>query len=388
MLPLLDVPTMMVMTAAASFAMALALLIAPHERREGLGLWALAMLLNGLAFLLFALDGQGPRWVSNVLANTLLAGNFALALAAIEQFRGRARPWWRMALPVLAMALLCLRHVDDFTARVVIVGVVVPLQAAMMLHALWRPGPRLQQPTRGMWLLSAGLALQFIMFGLRGWRAGAGQFSASHLLQSGGLQSISLVLAFVVVLLSALGFILMAKARADAALHHLAMHDGLTGLANRRAVVQALERGLAQAARSGDGYALLLLDIDQFKLINDSHGHLTGDLVLRELAARLRGCVRAQDMAGRYGGEEFMVLLPGTSAEGARTVAEALRRTVQEQPFAGERGAIAATVSVGLGAIEAGGGDAPDATALIASADRALYAAKAGGRNRVEHDPG
>ncbi len=375
---------MMVMTAVASFAMAVALAAVAHERREGIGLWALALVLYGSGYALLALRGQVPSWASVVLANVLMSSALSINLAALEQFQGRPPPWRRMVLPVLVLAPALVVYAEDFQMRVVAVGIAVPLQAALLLHALWRPAPQM----RGALLLTAGLVLHIVMFAWRGWLAASGRAQITSLLQPGFLQSVSLVLAFFVVITMALGFILMAKERSDAAQRHMAMHDGLTGLLNRRALMQALERDLAQAARSGQAYALLLLDIDRFKAVNDTRGHLAGDQVLRHVSARLQASLRAQDVVGRYGGEEFMALLPGTGAEGARRLAEALRQAIEQAACPWEGGAIRVTISIGVGANPAGDGTPQAAMALIAAADRALYAAKEGGRNRVVHEPG
>jgi len=384
MLPALDVATMLLMTAVASFAMAGALAAVRPEQREGIGLWALALVLHGTCYVLYALRGQVPAWASVVLANALLSGSFALILGAIEQFHGRPAPWWRMVLPVAVLTLLFALYIDRFTTRVGMLGVVLSLQLLLMLWALWRPAPPAQ--VRGAWLLTAGLGLQVLLLTSRGWLVATGRAGVEQLMQASALQAVSFVAAFVVVILASLGFILMAKDRSDAAHRHLAAHDALTGLANRRALMQMLERGVAHATRTQQECALLLLDIDHFKAINDTHGHLGGDQVLRHVAEVLRTRVRAQDFVGRYGGEEFMVLLPGTGREGALQLAETLRQAVADSACPLPGGAIATTISIGVCAGAAGlRGSAP---ALVQCADQALYAAKAAGRNRVEYRQG
>jgi diguanylate cyclase (GGDEF)-like protein len=131
--------------------------------------------------------------------------------------------------------------------------------------------------------------------------------------------------------------------------------------------------------------AVALADLDHFKQVNDGHGHLTGDALLRRTAQVIADELRSTDGVGRYGGEEFLVVLPETGLEGAWSVAEKIRRRVQETAVTAEGGAvIRATLSIGLASLEdcraAGGGSARD---LIAAADRSLYEAKGGGRNRV-----
>lgn len=350
------------------------------ERREGIGLWALGLVLHAVTYLLYGLRGQVSDWASVVLANTLLAGAFALILAAVHQFQGRALPWRRMALPVLATALLFAVFIDDYRARVIAAGVVLPLQLGMALWSLWRPHP--PAPLRGAALLTVGLVAQVLLLTVRGGLVAVHGIPAQGLLQASAGQSVTFMAAFVVVVLASLGFILMTKDRADADNRHVAAHDALTGLANRRSLIAALDRDVARTVRTRESYALMMLDIDHFKAVNDGHGHLAGDQVLCHVAGLLRARLRAQDMVGRYGGEEFLALLPDTLLGGALELAESMRQAVAQTPCMYEGRAITVTVSIGVcgGRLEpADGWDM-----LIHTADQALYAAKAAGRDRVE----
>lgn len=167
------------------------------------------------------------------------------------------------------------------------------------------------------------------------------------------------------------------------ALQQVADADGLTGVANRRKFDQVLALELRRARRSAAPFALLLLDIDHFKAVNDDYGHLAGDEVLRLVAATLqRGLRRAADLVARYGGEEFAVLLPDTSAEEAARLAELLRATVETLPM--PPGLPRVTVSCGVVASPDLQRCALSAVELVAVADRALYRAKRGGRNQVQ----
>lgn len=171
------------------------------------------------------------------------------------------------------------------------------------------------------------------------------------------------------------------NARLLARLHTMASTDGLTGLANRRAFDVRLRTELSRSRRSGVPTSLAVVDIDRFKALNDAHGHLVGDDVLREVAGQLRETCRDVDLVARYGGEEFAVVLPDTDPAGARMAAERLRRSV-----AGGATPVAVTVSVGVATAEAGRLQSPEA--LLAAADRALYAAKQSGRNQVQQHDG
>jgi len=165
------------------------------------------------------------------------------------------------------------------------------------------------------------------------------------------------------------------------ALREQATHDGLTGLLNRCAILAMLDRELARASREGQPLSLLMMDLDHFKQVNDTFSHLAGDAVLRESARRMRESVRNYDSAGRYGGEEFLIVLPGCDGPSAVAQAERVRQSFANTPFFTGQSHIPVTCSIGVSSrvlpCEA------DADALLREADLALYGAKGEGRNRV-----
>jgi diguanylate cyclase (GGDEF)-like protein len=163
------------------------------------------------------------------------------------------------------------------------------------------------------------------------------------------------------------------------ALRQQATHDGLTGLLNRSSVMEILHKELARAQRDHSPLSLLLVDLDHFKQINDEHGHLVGDAVLREASARMKSAIRRYDAIGRYGGEEFLVVLPGCDAAGGTAQAERLRLALAARPFSINGEAISVTCSIGCTLHKDSSADS-----LIREADEALYRAKQRGRNRVE----
>jgi diguanylate cyclase (GGDEF)-like protein len=157
--------------------------------------------------------------------------------------------------------------------------------------------------------------------------------------------------------------------------------DRLTGVANRETLLAALVRSVERSAASGRPLAIAFVDVDRFKAINDAYGHASGDVVLRQVAALVSRSARAGDVVGRYGGEEFMVVLPDTDAEGARQVAERLRATVMRAPLRIAGGEdLQTTVSIG---IAAGTGADLKLDVLVAEADAAMYMAKSRGRNQT-----
>ena len=164
----------------------------------------------------------------------------------------------------------------------------------------------------------------------------------------------------------------------------MAVIDALTGLNNRRYFETQIGAIVEHAARRGRPVSLMILDIDHFKTVNDTHGHDAGDEVLKSFAARTRKVVRANDIVCRFGGEEFVIVMPDTTMNVAALIAERVRHTVEQDPFTvgGEHGAIPVTVSIGIA--ERGRDNAPEA--LYRRADQALYRSKSTGRNKVTAD--
>jgi two-component system, cell cycle response regulator len=163
-------------------------------------------------------------------------------------------------------------------------------------------------------------------------------------------------------------------------LHEQATRDSLTGLWNRAMILETLERELTRSRRENQPLAVIMADIDHFKQINDAHGHLVGDRVLRQTAQRLMTMLRPYDTVGRYGGEEFLVVLPGCGASVAMTLAERLRQCMEADPIADNAQAFRVTLSLGVSIWDG----QITGQELLQSADSALYEAKRSGRNRVK----
>jgi diguanylate cyclase (GGDEF)-like protein len=166
----------------------------------------------------------------------------------------------------------------------------------------------------------------------------------------------------------------------NATLARLSTTDAVTELRSRRYVGELLAIEVLRATRYRTPLAVLMADLDHFKRINDAHGHRAGDVVLAGVGAAIRGALRATDAAGRYGGEEILIVLPQTDLEGARVLAERLRLAVEQAEFEIGGASVSITVSVGVASLS---GDVRSADDLVEAADGALYGAKAAGRNRV-----
>jgi diguanylate cyclase (GGDEF)-like protein len=197
-------------------------------------------------------------------------------------------------------------------------------------------------------------------------------------------QTQAVALGLFVILLAVVLVVAVRKFRQARHLQNLASTDDLTGLPNRRALLAYADDAIAQAQRDATPLAMLMIDVDHFKRINDGHGHAVGDQVLRHVARVLASGLRGRDRLGRLGGEEFLAVLPGASVAQAQQVAERMRHAIERTPLIGASGEVRFTVSIGV----AGAQIAETAAALVARADAALYRAKNGGRNAVVADDG
>jgi two-component system, cell cycle response regulator len=168
-------------------------------------------------------------------------------------------------------------------------------------------------------------------------------------------------------------------------IYRMTILDGLTGIHNKRYFLEFLERELAGAHRHQHPLSLVMFDVDHFKKVNDDRGHLCGDHVLKEIAARIRGRIRREDLFARYGGEEFVAVLVSTPLDGALTFAEQIRALIADRPCVFDDQSFTVTISVGVSTVVNEPG--ADLATLIRRADENLYAAKRGGRNQVVPSP-
>ncbi|MBX9816944.1 MAG: GGDEF domain-containing protein [Burkholderiaceae bacterium] len=346
---------------------------------HGLLLWGLAPLVCAGATLFYGLEGMAPAAVVSIGGNGLLLAGCILYYAGSQRFYD-VLPSWRgwsvLALACVATMQFFLLVVPDYRLRMACFAFSMAAIIAAHVRLLLRHGEEGFAPR----FTAVMLAIQGLVLVMRGiatfWidAPDTNRFTV-----------VSPVHAFYIgtfsfgALLVSIGVQFMAGERIHKEFEHLANHDSLTGARSRRALMEAAAHELQRARRYGQPLALLMMDIDHFKSINDQHGHLAGDRVLVQFAQTVRSTLRNSDLLGRYGGEEFMVLLPATEAEAALAAAERMRQAVAAQPSA--EGRPACTVSIGMAKAT------PNDTqveALITRADAALYRAKAAGRNRVE----
>ncbi len=341
---------------------------------RGLGLWSVAGLLSFSSTFLFGGRGVLPDLLSIVGANLLLLAGVAMFHFGLQRFFGLALSWRRWAGVLLLLAPTLAWYTlnePDFNTRVVLVNAVWAALQLSMAWLVWRRGPEVfsTRYTVVVLLLHAGVIALRLLTALL-------PLPDEGLLEPTRVQTLYIAANAMLILALGLGLILLASDRLRETFEHSASHDSLTNALNRRSLIEACERELERCRRHGHRMALLMLDLDHFKTINDTYGHMTGDRVLVSFVTRVRDQLRRPDQLGRFGGEEFILLLPDTPPESALVVAERIRAAVAKV----SEGLPAITVSIG---VTVNRPDETDIDELLARADRALYLAKSQGRNRI-----
>ena len=324
------------------------------------------------AWLLAALGIHG-QWLILTLAAALPFG-FAGEFLDVRRHAPRLLPWFaRVRNALLAGAVLIALSPWPCAWY----GMTIAFIAATLFTGLIGIGVHIALTTRD----------RYAYFFLAGW-VPMTLGSLLRLMQASGLVQVAVMYMYALGVLMQAAVIMMGLAdrllrvrRERDLAQQAAEHDGLTGLLNRRALEQRLRALTDESRAGGAGLAMMFLDIDHFKTINDNHGHASGDLCLKAVAERITAELRSGDYLGRWGGEEFVALLPGSSIDDARYISERVRSSVAEHPVALEGRTVAVTISIGIAVFDP---LRDNAAALTARADAALYRAKQAGRNRVE----
>lgn len=347
---------------------------------RGLREWAWAPLVAFASTMLFSARSVLPDLMTVVLANMVLFQACILYYAGSQQFllgHSRTGGWTLVNLAMGAVLAWFTLVRPDYEARLLVVTLLVTL--LFLNHA----GLYVRHRGRvfGMGLMTGLLLLQALVAGLRFVSAVFG-LAGSDLMEATWIQSLYITMYSLTVLLLSIAAILMATDRVHTEFEYLASRDPLTGVLNRRALLDACEAEARRLARAGSrGLALLMIDVDHFKRINDRFGHQQGDAVLRAAVQRMQEATGQAGVLGRYGGEEFALLLPGADAQAALDHADRLRHAVAAPFESGSPLQPVGPVSVSIGVASVSTQTSVDA--LFASADAALYRAKAQGRDRV-----
>lgn len=346
----------------------------------GLADWAKAVVLIGCASGLASLRGYWPDVFSVVgAAGLLLVGQFLLIVGLLRYSGKPVR--WRPTLDVIVALLILIVWLtygsQHYQGRVFVMALAhIGFFAAGAVLA-WRTRPT----GFGSRFLAAFFVLGVVVAVWRIATLPAAVSESDELFDHNPIQQIYLGMFSLGVLGLSIGFVLLANERLRAALEFMATRDPMTSALNRRAFFARTEVEWARSQRSHRALAVVTSDIDFFKKVNDTYGHHVGDLVIKDFAARTGAMLRVPDILARFGGEEFVILLPETGLVEARQVAERIRKEIEKKRDAALP---AYTVSLGVAATLGEPGQAADIEALLAEADAALYRAKQNGRNRVE----
>lgn len=346
------------------------------KARTGMRLWNVALVLQAVAWACLVAAYRGwPRELATLGSAALVAGFSFVYLAAKNYLRQPASMSWVVGVPVVAAVLHWLLFYN-FMARILVVNAAIGLQMLWLAWLLLRPGS--EGSWRWRWLAGLALVATGAMVACRAVLVVVAPESYPRFESPHWVNIVGLIVSNASVMAGTLAFLLAHRDEAEQELKRLATTDGLTGVLNRR---HWMERALTHfnlARRHGRGLVVLMLDIDFFKRINDSHGHQAGDRALTLFADALQQVVRQPDLVGRYGGEEFCVLLPMSDMPAAQAVDQRLRAAIVREvnPKLG----FEMTFSAGVAALN---DDATTLDAVIARADQALYAAKQAGRNRL-----
>ena len=376
---MIDVPTLWAFLALADGSLAAVVGVGLSGRgRAGSLAWTASLAVRALALLLFV-SGLEPRAGTLAVAAGLLALSMTLQAAALAAFDRRSLPGWVHTAAIAAVAVPTALVASDASSALLLGGLVMSTLLAGDALLAWGTPGTVRSFARGV--LTACFAVGSIAFVLRGV---AGAISADPMqafVAPSSTQALTYLVAAMSAIASSFAFLLLHEERAEAQALRLATLDPVTGAYNRRTFHEIAEREMSRARRAGQPLSIVMLDIDHFRAINETHGHRTGDLVLQALAEVLRKALRQEDMLVRYGGEEFLVLLPDVPGPGAVIVAGRLRKAAAAEPLDVAAMKIPLTVSAGVAARLDEGPESVDT--LVQRAEEALALAKRRGRNRV-----
>ncbi|ARU31904.1 GGDEF domain-containing protein [Sulfuriferula sp. AH1] len=382
----LDVRTILVMLAILAFMFAglleLARLHAGNIR--GIRQWSVASLCLGLGLgLAYIFNRPMPGFDWAIVAGaTLVAVGIGLQFGGIQAFKGEHGDWRILSLIVVAVFSLnvwfAVLH-PDVRLRSIANSIVYAFGYAMCARALLI---RIESPFRtAYWFTGLSFVVLVAVLLARGvtiWLSPPDAYAGIY--SQLPINPLSFFIASLVQLCVTFGFILMLDYRLVTDMQKLASRDVLTGAFNRRRLEEEAVLQWARHLRTGNTLAIMLLDVDHFKSINDCYGHQTGDEVLSRLVAIAQMTIRADDYFARYGGDEFCILLPSTTEQEALVLAERLRQTYAAANLEFGGITLKSTVSIGVADSTCAG---QTFSSLVAAADRALYRAKHDTRNRV-----
>jgi len=375
---LLDTPTILINLVLINIMSAIAIFWAWIEHPTvGQRKWSLSLIVESGGLLLVASQNLLPAWFALIGGYTCLSAAFVFRyLSLCEFFERRTHLVW-IILPLLVSIAVTGIYLNAPQVRVPAINLIICVQAAVLLYIASTSSLPGVNYSRMMLIVYATAASAIFLF--RGVAEIAATEARVSVMENSMVNSVTFTLLLLLVVLSSFSILLILREKLDAENQKLATLDPLTNICNRRALIELTERELLRSYRTNRWPCLLMLDIDHFKLVNDEHGHLVGDQVLVELAELIKQQLRDLDVVGRYGGEEFCILLAETDEGGGLISAERLREAIAKMVVT--LGEVSVTITASIGLAFAHSGDTLDQ--LLARADAALYQAKSEGRNSV-----
>ncbi len=341
---------------------------------KGLAEWSAALMMMFLAGLLTALRGLAPDLLAISTSNVVFFFGMYWGYAGTQRFFGhtpRHMPWLAAIAVIVCFHLWFTYGYESLLMRLTLVNLMGAVFMGVQAMLIRKNGPMSFAKGLAFGSLASAAALQLLRVGLA-WT----QSLDNNIMGSSPIHQVYAMGFAVSILLYSIGLILMATDMLRAELELLATRDSLTDALTRRHWNTLCESELERCKRTGRSMAILALDLDHFKAVNDTHGHQAGDKVLVDFVTRINAVLRQIDRLGRFGGEEFVLLLPETSLEQALGVAERIRSDLANATVTPS-----CTVSIGV-TTNTEPGDTVES--MTARADAAMYRAKEGGRNRVE----
>jgi diguanylate cyclase (GGDEF)-like protein len=341
--------------------------------------------LFALGFVLIGLRSYVNDFFSIIIANALIVAGFSILIIGILKFLNYPTKYCKnitlVTIAFLIMSFIYLVYEDsnNTSMRIIIVSTIIAGQCFFMTYKMIAHQEKLYH----LFINFLGYAFFFcgLIFSLRVYITATSP-EINDFMNAGSIHAMSLIAQQLVVITSCFTLTWSANQKLAEKLAIQATIDPLTQVFNRRAMEDFAYKEICCAQRNKLPLAVILMDIDLFKKVNDTHGHQVGDDVLQEFSLRLKNSLRQYDTLARYGGEEFVLLLPNTTAEIAITIAEKLRKTIAKPVFHIKKAlSLSVTASFGVASIQ---GDKINWQQLVSMADNAMYHAKARGRNRVQ----
>ena len=348
----------------------------------GVGMWTIGRLLGTIAMIVVAMRVHIPLEWSVIVGTGLLMIGYYVLLIGFRNFMGR-KPYSHTPFILLFIVFVLLMSYfvipeNNLPARATLATVYTLLYSLLVVRSVW---PRKNEGVRISCKLMAGLFALHGVFYLVILILSLADLIGSNFMESSlGTQSI-LIEGIAFSVLTGMTYITMTTEHLQQDLKRQATIDPLTGTYNRRAFYSLAGHAFARQRRDGDDLSLICLDLDHFKKVNDAWGHSVGDQVLKAVVDVISESKREQDILARFGGEEFIILMPSTPQKDAARLAERIRHSIEQTPIHTGTQALSLTVSLGVASIDKKA--APSIDTLIANADKALYLAKQGGRNGV-----